>query len=191
MSSKVMGRLGCAVWAEQNGARTKARARERTNENLRMVFFLFAQPNRSFSAKKKFTPLTGMSSRGGALGGVRKPAVLKGRCLLAHHPQPRRHVVFSQLMAAARAELVGRAHCPEAVSATGGKLIVALRAEMEITLHMRGAGRAPRNLRLAQQEVEHRADAARHHEADGDPEARAHRPPRRIPADITHHQEVE
>jgi len=36
-----MGRLGGAVWAEQNGARTKAR--ERTNENLRMVFFLFSQ----------------------------------------------------------------------------------------------------------------------------------------------------
>jgi hypothetical protein len=69
-------------------------------------------------------------------------------------------------MPAAGAELVGRAHRAEAVAATGRQPVVALRAEVEVALHMRGAGRAARNHRLPQQEVEHRADAARHHEAD-------------------------
>jgi hypothetical protein len=105
--------------------------------------------------------------------------------------QPRRHVVAGQLMAAAGAELVGGAHGAEAVAAAGRELVVALRAEVEVALHMRGAGRAARNLRLAQQEVKHRADAARHHEADDDPEARTHGAARRVLADVADHQEVE
>jgi len=62
---------------------------------------------------------------------------------------------------------------------------------VEIALHVRGARRAPRNLRLTQQEVQHRADAARHHEAESDPEARAHGPPRGVLTDVTYHQKVE
>ena len=46
-------------------------------------------------------------------------------------------MIHRQLMAAARTKLVGRAHGPEAMSATGGKLMVALRAEVEIALHVR------------------------------------------------------
>jgi hypothetical protein len=76
------------------------------------------------------------------------------------------------------------------MSATGGKLVIALRTEVEVALHVRRAGRAARDDRLAQQEVEHRADAARHDEAENHPEARTHRPAGSVPADIAHHQEV-
>jgi len=54
-------------------------------------------------------------------------------------------------MAAAGAELIGGAHGAEAVAAIGRELVVALRAEVEVALHVRGAGRAARNFRLAQQ----------------------------------------
>src|ERR1035438_8698017 len=94
-------------------------------------------------------------------------------------------------MTAAGTELVGSAHGAKAVPATRRKLVVALRAKMEITLYVGGAGRAPRNLRLTQQEVKHGANAPRHHKADQHPEARTHAAARRIPAHVPNHQEVE
>ena len=77
------------------------------------------------------------------------------------------------------------------MTATGRELIIALRAEVEIALHVRRAGWAPRDLRLAQQKVEHRADPPRHHQANRDPETRAHRPPRSVLAHVAHQQKVE
>src|SRR6185437_9207326 len=80
----------------------------------------------------------------------------------------------AKLMAAAGAELIRGPYAPEAVSTTGRKLAIALWAKMEIALHVRSASRAMRHLGLAQQEVQHRADTARHGQADHDPEARVH-----------------
>src|SRR5208337_3234837 len=94
-------------------------------------------------------------------------------------------------MAAAGTELVRGTHSAEAVAAAGGELVVALRAEVKVALYMRGAGGAPRDHRLAQQEVQHRPDAARHHEANDDPEARTHGPAWRILAHVANHQKVE
>src|SRR4051794_19120589 len=94
-------------------------------------------------------------------------------------------------MSAARAELIRRANRTETGSAACGELVIALRAEMKIALHERAARGAARYQRLAQQEVEHRAYAARHNEADQHPEARAHGPPRSVLADIPDHQQVQ
>jgi len=67
----------------------------------------------------------------------------KRPALLAHSPQPGRQVVHGQLMAALRAELVRSAHRAEAVAAVSLKLVVALRTEVEVALHLCRAGRAP------------------------------------------------
>ena len=105
--------------------------------------------------------------------------------------QAGRRVVALQLMTATRAELIRRPHRAEAVSAACGELVIALRAEVEITLHMSAAGRARRHERSPQKEIKNSADAPRHYKADQHPESRAHRPARRILADISHHQDVE
>jgi hypothetical protein len=68
-----MGRLAStvcdvwAVWAVLGKARTEARARERTNIGLRMVSSYFALGECNFSAKEKFTPAKGISSRGSSI----------------------------------------------------------------------------------------------------------------------------
>src|SRR5580658_10464549 len=100
---------------------------------------------------------------------LRRPA--RGIGSLAKHAQPRRHVVFGQLMTTPGTELVRGAYSAKAVAAIGGEPVVALRAEVKVALHVRGTGRATRNLRLPQQEVKHSPDAAWHHEADQHPEA--------------------
>lgn len=105
--------------------------------------------------------------------------------------QPRRHVVARQLMSAARAELVCCPHGSIAVSATGRELIVALRAKMEVALHLRSARRAARDFRLAEQKIQHGADAGRHYKANQHPEPYAHRAAWRILAYVPDHQEVE
>jgi len=100
-------------------------------------------------------------------------------------------VIAGELVAAAGAELVRGADGAEAVSAVGRELIVALRTEMEIALHMRRAGGAAGNFWLTEQEVKHCADAAGHDEADDDPEARTHGAAGRVFADVADHEEVE
>ena len=100
-------------------------------------------------------------------------------------------MVAGQLMAAPGAELVGGADGAEAVSAAGGELVVALGAEVEIALHMGCASGAAGNLRLAEQEVKHRADTAGHDKADDDPEPRTHGATGRVFADVADHEEVE
>ena len=110
--------------------------------------------------------------------------------LLGHYPQTRRHGIVRKLMAASSAELIRAANCSEAVSAARAELVVTLRAEMKIALHMRCASRAPRNQGRAKQKVENRADAAGHDEADQHPEAGTHCPPWRILAHEAHHQEI-
>src|SRR6185437_6271037 len=94
-------------------------------------------------------------------------------------------------MPASGAELIGGAHCTEAVAAACGELVIALRAEVEVALHHGAAGRAAGDQGLAQEEVQHRSNAARHDEADQHPESRAHGTPGRVLADIADHQEVE
>ena len=105
--------------------------------------------------------------------------------------ETRRILAGAHFVPATCAELIRSAHAPEAVAATRHELIIALRTEMKIALHMRAAGRARRNLRLAQQEVKHRADAARHHQANHHPEADAHSPPRSVFAHVAQHQAIQ
>src|SRR5580698_2184384 len=50
----------------------------------------------------------------------------ESRFLLAHHAQPRRRRILRQLVAAARAELIGSAHRAEAVAAAGRELAATL-----------------------------------------------------------------
>ena len=66
----------------------------------------------------------------------------EAECLLRNHSQARGHRVPFQFVSAARAELVGGAYRAVAVSATRSELVIALRAEVEVALHMRGACRA-------------------------------------------------
>jgi hypothetical protein len=104
--------------------------------------------------------------------------------------QPGWHLILRKFMTAACAVLVCGAHGTEAIPAISCQLVVALRAEVEIALHMRAAGRASSNLWLAQQKVKHGPNPARHYKANQHPEPRAHPPPRRVLADIANHQEV-
>ena len=53
-----------------------------------------------------------------------------------------RHVVAFEFVTAPRAELIGRPNSSEAVSATGSELVIALRAEVKVALHMSAARRA-------------------------------------------------
>jgi len=106
-------------------------------------------------------------------------------------PQPRRRIVRREIVSAVHAELIARRDASVALAAAGGDLAGALRAKVEIRLRPRAARRAPRDNWLSQQEVEHGTNSSRHDEADRDPEAQAHRPPRRIPAHIADHQDVE
>src|ERR1039458_9343894 len=103
--------------------------------------------------------------------------------------QPGWHLILRKFMTAACAVLVCGAHGTEAIPAISCQLVVALRAEVEIALHMRAAGRASSNLWLAQQKVKHGPNPARHYKANQHPEPRAHPPPRRVLADIAHHQD--
>jgi len=108
-----------------------------------------------------------------------------------NRPQPRRHMIPSQLMPAPGAELVRNSHRAEAVPAARIQLIGALRAEVKLILHMRSARHAARSHRQPQQEIKHRPNPARQHKADHHPETSAHGAPGSIPAHIAHHQEVE
>ena len=90
--------------------------------------------------------------------------------LLGHYPQARRHRIMRKLVAASSAELICGANRPEAVTAAGAELVVTLRTEMKIALHMRPASWAARNQGCAKQKVENGADATGHHEADQHPE---------------------
>jgi hypothetical protein len=101
-----------------------------------------------------------------------------------------RHVVSLELMAATSAEEIGRPDGPEAVSAARRELIVALRAEVEVTLDMGSAGGANGDEGGAEKEIEDSAYPTRHHEADDHPEARAHGSSRGIFTDVAHHQDV-
>src|SRR5260370_5226169 len=56
--------------------------------------------------------------------GRSKNPMRDNRNSVRHHPQPRRHLVRSQFMSAARAELVRRAHGPEARPASRRQLVV-------------------------------------------------------------------
>lgn len=105
--------------------------------------------------------------------------------------QARRHVVAFQLVTAAGAKLVCGPDRAEAVSATGGELVIALRAEMEVTLDVGAAGGAGGNQWSPQEEVENCADSSRHDETDQHPEARTHGAAGRIFADVADHQNVE
>ena len=100
-------------------------------------------------------------------------------------------MIAGQFVAAPGAELVRGAHGAEAVAAVGREMVVALRTEMEVALHMGCAGGAAGNFRLAEQEVEHRPDAAGHDKANDDPEARTHGAAGSILADVADHEEVE
>ena len=57
--------------------------------------------------------------------------------LISERPQPRRHVIVCQFMPALRAKLVGSPYRAEAIPAARREPVVALRAEVEIVLHMR------------------------------------------------------
>jgi len=58
------------------------------------------------------------------------------------YPQPSRHVVLSQLMSASGTELVRDTDRAEAVPTARRHLVGALRAEVELALNLRSAGRA-------------------------------------------------
>jgi hypothetical protein len=51
-----MGRFGCVAWAEQNGTKTEANAREKANVHLRMGFPCQREKTDSFARRIKFTP---------------------------------------------------------------------------------------------------------------------------------------
>jgi hypothetical protein len=51
-----MGRFGCVAWAEQNGTRTEANAREKASVHLRMGFPCQREKKDSFARRIKFTP---------------------------------------------------------------------------------------------------------------------------------------
>jgi len=110
---------------------------------------------------------------------------------LIHQVQARRHVILCQFVAATGAVLVSSAHGAEAVAAVCREPIVALRAEVEVALHVRAAGRAAGDVGLAQKEVKHGANACRHNQANEYPEACAHGTAWRILADIPDHEDVE
>lgn len=99
-------------------------------------------------------------------------------------------MVSLQLVAATGAEEVGGPDGSEAVPATRCELIVALRAEVEVTLDMGSASGASGNKRGAEKEVENSTYPAGHYEADQHPEARTHRSSRSILADVANHQDV-
>jgi len=99
-------------------------------------------------------------------------------------------MITRQPMPAPRTELIRNPHRPEAIPATGRQLVIALRTEMKLILHMRTASRTPRSHRHSQQEVEHSPNPTRQHKADKHPEAHAHRSPGSVAAHIPHHQKV-
>jgi len=80
------------------------------------VFFLFTQPKQQLEREEEVYTADGYVEQR-ASDWVSKWAVLKGARLLAHHAQPRRHVVRGELMAAARANWsvvrTVRKQCPQ------------------------------------------------------------------------------
>ena len=100
-------------------------------------------------------------------------------------------MVAIQFVTATRAELVSSTHRPEAVSAACCELVIALRAEVEVTLHVSPTGGAFGDEGCAKEEVEYGADATGHNETDQHPEARTHGPAGCVLADVANHQDVE
>src|SRR5580698_11383904 len=86
--------------------------------------------------------------------------------LFAHDAETSRRVVGGQFMAAVGAVNVGSADGAEAGAAVGRELEVALRAEVKVALNVRAAGRAARDLGLAQEKIQYSADASGHDKAD-------------------------
>ena len=122
--------------------------------------------------------------RGKATKGFQSP-------LFAHDAEASRRVIRGQLVAAVGAINVGGADCAEAGAAVCGELKVALGTEVEVALNVRAAGRAVRDLGLAQEKIQNSADAGGHDEADDHPEPQAHCAARGIFADVADHKEVE
>src|ERR1700753_1402052 len=93
--------------------------------------------------------------------------------VVAEHVQPRGHVVFGEIVAAVDAVEIGDANAAIAISAGCRDLIGALRTEMIFSLNAGSARRAMRYHRGTQQEIEDRANAAGHDDADDHPKANA------------------
>lgn len=100
-------------------------------------------------------------------------------------------VIPFELVTATCAEQVGGSNGAEAVSAAGSELIVALRAEVEVALHMGPACGTCGDEGSAEEEVEYGANSTGHDEADQHPEPGTHRASGSILADVADHQDVE
>ena len=98
-------------------------------------------------------------------------------------------IVF-KFVTTSSAELIGSAHRTEAGSAASGELVVALWAEVEITLNVSPAGWASGDRRRAEEEVEDGTDSPWHDEAYEHPKPRTHCPPGSILADVADHKDV-
>ena len=99
-------------------------------------------------------------------------------------------MVDGDFVAAAGAVLIRDADGAVAVSAGGGELIAALRAEVEVALDVGAAGVAAGDDGLAEEEVEDSANTAGKNEADQHPETSAHGSAGSVAADVTDHEEV-
>ena len=107
------------------------------------------------------------------------------------NPEPSRHVIVLKFVTATGAELVGGADCTEAVAAACGELVVALRAEVKVTLHVGAACGTSGDKWRAQEEVKDSADSAWHDKTDEHPEARTHGAAGSILADVADHEDIE
>jgi len=100
-------------------------------------------------------------------------------------------VIVLEFMTAAGAELVGGADRSEAIATACGELVVALRAEVKVTLRMGAACGTGGDKRRSKEEVEDGADSAGHNETDEHPKARTHGAAGSILADIADHEDIE
>ena len=111
--------------------------------------------------------------------------ILMGKCV-----QAARRLAGGQVVPAVDAKNVCNARAAIAVSAAGGNLVGALRAIVVIAFYVGSAGGARCRNGLAQQEVEHRSDAARYDDAEH-PQAGAHAATRSVVGDVADHEDVE
>src|ERR1700729_1894963 len=85
---------------------------------------------------------------------------------------------------------IGYLYPAEAPTANRSQLELALRTEVSARRQLRTAMRTRTQHRLPQQEVNHRADSARHHNHDQHPQSSRHSTPPDIAAHITHQEHI-
>lgn len=113
-----------------------------------------------------------------------------GSSLRTINTETRRRVVVGQIVSAVSTVQVGDADAFVANAAVWRNSIGALRAVIEIAIHIRAAARALRKHWLPQQKVQHGTDAALQDDTQQNPQPFAHIAAGRVFADVSDHQHV-